>query len=115
MPNTSISPATGRWSTSSATVQDWQIPGYRLWRRARALFEIALNSNLLLVRYQPGTTTGKLFSAAISQASERAKVPAELTEPLLKLLDENASVKDVRDAVFDMHAAVDHYLSTAQP
>ena len=80
-----------------------------------ALFEIALNSNLLLVRYQPGTTTGKLFSAAISQASERAKLPAELTEPLLKLLDENAPVKDVRDAVFDMHAAVDHYLSTAQP
>ncbi len=81
----------------------------------RALFEIALNSNILLVRYQPGTTTAKLFSGAISQASERAKLPPELTQPLLKLIDENAPVKEVRNVVFDMHDQVDHYLSTAQP
>ena len=80
-----------------------------------ALFELALKSNILLVRYQPEAPVVKALSAAISQAGERAKLPADLYQPLLKLLDENAPAKDVRNAVFDMHANVDRYLSTAQP
>jgi hypothetical protein len=80
-----------------------------------ALFELALKSNILLVRYQPGAPVVKALSAAISQAGERAKLPPELYQPLLKLLDENAPAKDVRDAVFEMHANVDRYLSTPHP
>jgi hypothetical protein len=80
-----------------------------------ALFELALKSNILLVRYQPEAPVAKALSAAISQAGERAKLPADLYQPLLKLLDENAPAKDVRNAVFDMHAQCDRYLSTAQP
>lgn len=80
-----------------------------------ALFELALKSNILLVRYEPQAPVVKALSAAISQAGERAKLPPELYQPLLKLLEENAPAKDVRNAVFDMHASVDRYLSTAQP
>jgi hypothetical protein len=65
--------------------------------------------------YQPGASVVKALSAAISQAGERAKLPPELCQPLLKLLDEGASVTAVRDAVFDLHANVDSYLTTAQP
>ena len=80
-----------------------------------ALFELALKSNILLVRYQPGAPVVNALSAAVSQAGERAKLPAELYQPLLKLIDEGAPAKSVREAVFQLHADVDHYLSTAQP
>jgi hypothetical protein len=80
-----------------------------------ALFELALKSNILLVRYEPQAPVVKALAAAISQAAERAKLPPELYQPLLTLLAENAPAKDVRNAVFDMHANVDRFLSTAQP
>lgn len=80
-----------------------------------ALFELALKSNILLVRYEPQAPVVKALAAAISQAGERAKLPPELYDPLLKQLAENAPAKNVRNAVFDMHAGVDRYLSTAQP
>ncbi|MGE3637643.1 MAG: hypothetical protein AB7G28_03735 [Pirellulales bacterium] len=79
-----------------------------------ALFELALKSNILLVRYQPDAPIGKLLAAALSQASERAKLPPELVRPVLAAVEANAPVKEVRDAVFDMHANVDRYLSTGQ-
>jgi hypothetical protein len=80
-----------------------------------ALFEAALKSNILLVRYQPGAPIAKLLAAGISQASERAKLPPELVEPVLKLVEAGAPVKEVRDAVFDLHAHVDQYLAPATP
>jgi hypothetical protein len=80
-----------------------------------ALFELALKSNILLVRYQPKAPIVKALSAAVSQAGERAKLPPDVYRPLLTLLDEGAPAITVRDAVFQLHADVDHYLSTAQP
>lgn len=79
-----------------------------------ALFEVALKSNMLLVRYQPEAPISKLLAAAISQAAERAQLPPELVQPVLQAVEAKAPVKDVRDAVFDMHAHVDKYLSTGQ-
>jgi hypothetical protein len=80
-----------------------------------ALFELALKSNILLVRYHPEAPVVKSLSAAISQSGERAKLPPEQYLPLLKLLDANAPVKDVRNVVFDVHAGIDRYLSTDDP
>ncbi len=77
-----------------------------------ALFELALKSNILLVRYQPGAPVVQALSAAVSQASERANLPPELSQPLLSLLDEGATVTAVRDAVFQLHADVDRHLTT---
>lgn len=77
-----------------------------------ALFELALKSNTLLVRYQPGAPALKTRSAALGQAGERANLPPALYQPLLKLLDEDAPAKTVRDAIFQLHADVDQYLST---
>ena len=80
-----------------------------------ALFELALKSNILLVQYQPGAPVVKALSAAVSQAGERAKLPPNLYQPLLTLLHEDSPAKTVRDAVFQLHGDVDHYLSTVQP
>lgn len=79
-----------------------------------ALFEVALKSNILLVRYQPEVPVSKLLAAAISQASERAQLPPELVQPVLQGVEAKATVKEVRDAVFDMHDRVGQYLSTGQ-
>jgi hypothetical protein len=79
-----------------------------------ALFELAVKSNILLVRYQPGAPVVKSLSASIRQAGERAEIPAELWQPLLKLLDDGAPAKDVREAVFRLHDDVDRFLSTAK-
>jgi hypothetical protein len=80
-----------------------------------ALFELAVKSNILLVLYQPGAPAAKSLSASIRQAGERAEVPPELLQPLLKLIDEGAPAKDVRNAVFQLHDDVDGYLRTASP
>ena len=80
-----------------------------------ALFELAVKSNILLVLYQPGAPAVKALAAAIDPAAQRAKLPSELWQPLLKLLDDGAPAKEVRDAVFQLHADVDRYLSTAKP
>jgi hypothetical protein len=78
-----------------------------------ALFELAVKSNILLVLYQPEAPVVKSLTVAIDQAAERANLPSELWQPLIKLLDDNAPAKEVRDAVFQLHADVDRYLSTA--
>ena len=67
------------------------------------------------MRYQPAAPVVKALSAAISEAGQRAKLPPELCQPLLKQLDEGAPTKTVRDAVFQFHADVDRYLTTPQP
>jgi len=79
-----------------------------------ALFEVALKSNILLVQYQPEAPVSKLLAAAISQASERAQLPPELVQPVLQAVEAKATVKEVRDAVFDMHDRIGRYLSMGQ-
>ena len=75
-----------------------------------ALFEVALKSNLLLVRYQPQAPVAELLAAAISDASERADLPPEVVQPVLTLVEQGAPWMDVRNAVFDMHALVEQHV-----
>jgi hypothetical protein len=77
-----------------------------------ALFELAVKSNILLALYKPNAPIAESLAGAIRQASVRAGLPEELTRPLLTALADGESPADVRDAVFKMHADVDHYLST---
>ena len=76
-----------------------------------ALFELAVKSNILLALYQPGAGVIGALSDAIRQAAERSKLPAEIYQPLLDGLAQNAPAADVRDAVFKLHSDVDRYLS----
>jgi hypothetical protein len=76
-----------------------------------ALFEIALKSNILLLLYTPGTSAGNSIAVAISQAAPQANLPAELWQPLVDALNEQATQADVRAAVGKMHLDVDQYLS----
>jgi hypothetical protein len=80
-----------------------------------ALFELAVKSNILLVLYKPNAPVLTALSAAIEQAGERAKVPPEFWQPLLKLLDEGAPFDSVKEAVFKLHADVDQFLAPSQP
>jgi uncharacterized protein YegL len=80
-----------------------------------ALFELAVKTNILLVLYQPEAPVVKSLTVAIDQAAERANLPSELWQPLVKLLDDGAPAKDVRNAVFQLHDDVDRHLRTASP
>jgi len=76
-----------------------------------ALFEIAVKSNILLLMYTPDAQAGSLVSAAIAQASPKAKLPDALWKPLVEALNSQAPQADVRAAVRKMHVDVDRYLS----
>ncbi len=80
-----------------------------------ALFELAVKSNVLLVLYQPNAPVLKSLTAAIDQAAERASLPAELWQPLLQAIDDDAPFATVRDTVFQLHDDVDRYLTRPQP
>jgi hypothetical protein len=78
-----------------------------------ALLEVAVKSNLLVLLYQPGSSTAETIASALSQAAPRANLPAELWQPLVDLLKKQASLADVRVAVRKFHADVDQYLATS--
>ena len=60
-----------------------------------ALFELAVKSNILLVLYQTGGTGRRShFPRQSARSDERAKLPAELCQPLLTLLDDGAPASD---------------------
>jgi hypothetical protein len=80
---------------------------------AAALFELAVKSNVLLALYQPGAPIAGALAEAIRQSSERARLPAELTQPLLDQLASGATAAEVQDAVFSLHVEIDRYLSAA--
>ena len=76
-----------------------------------ALFEIALKSNILLLLYSPETSAGGSVAAAISQVAPKAKLPVELWQPLVEVLNKKATQSEVRAAIRKMHVDVDQYLS----
>jgi hypothetical protein len=78
-----------------------------------ALFEVALKSNFLLLLYSPGSNTSTSLSEAISRAAPKAKLPAELWQPVIDRINAKASPEDVQIAVRQMHADVARYLANA--
>jgi hypothetical protein len=76
-----------------------------------ALLEVAVKSNLLILLYQPGSSTTETISTAIAQAAPRAKLPSELWQPLVDSLKKGAPLADVRAAVRQFHADVDQFLA----
>jgi hypothetical protein len=77
-----------------------------------ALFELAVKSNILLALYRPHTSMVGALSSAIEQAGGRAGLPVELWQPLMDALANNAPVDELRQTVYHMHSAVDHYLAS---
>ncbi len=75
-----------------------------------ALYEVAVKSNLLLVLYQPGSSTTGAIAAAIRDAAPRAKLPEAVVKPLLELVSTGAQPADVRKHVQRLHAQVEKYL-----
>ena len=75
-----------------------------------ALYEIAVKSNLLLVMYQPGSSTTGAIVAAIRDAAPRAKLPDAAVKPLLELVSNGADPVEVRKHVQRLHAQVERYL-----
>jgi hypothetical protein len=75
-----------------------------------ALYEVAVKSNLLLVLYQPGSSTTGAIAAAIRDAAPRAKLPEAAVKPLLELVSTGAQPADVRKQVQRLHAQVEQHL-----
>jgi hypothetical protein len=76
-----------------------------------ALVEVAVKSGLLLLLYEPGSTTVDSIVEALEQAAPRAGLPPELLQPLVKLIEQKSTPEDVRAGVRRMHAEVDRFLA----
>ena len=68
-----------------------------------ATFEIALKSNILLMLYGPGESQANTIAGVIRNRRAAAGLPDALTEPLLKLIDEEASFEQVKKELLDLH------------
>ena len=77
-----------------------------------ALFELAVKSNVLLALYRPEAPIVGTLSGAIRQTSQRAKLPPELSQPLLDKLERGAPAVEVQEAVFAMYDEVDRHLKS---
>ncbi len=80
-----------------------------------ALFELAVDSNLLLVLYQPGSREARSLSNAISKAREGAGLPPDVTRPLLAAISERSDTAAIRKAVFRLHDELDRRLGATSP
>jgi tetratricopeptide (TPR) repeat protein len=68
-----------------------------------ATFEIALKSNILLMLYGPGESQANTIAGVIRNRRAAAGLPDTLTEPLLKLIEDEASFEQVKKELLDLH------------
>jgi hypothetical protein len=78
-----------------------------------ALFDVAVNSNMLLVLYQPGSPDSIAITAAIGESAAHSELPSELVEPLLESISSGADPVEVRKQVQRFHAEVERRLGGA--
>ena len=76
-----------------------------------ALFDVALQSNMLLLLYTPDGTEAKAIATPMAQTAPHMKVPTELWQPLLDLINKKASKLEVQKAIQKMHADVERQLA----
>ncbi len=77
------------------------------------LFELALKSNILLMMYSPGESTGKTIAGVIERNGPRANLPEGLWKPVVDKIEAGASFEDVKEAVFKMHTDVRRHLEAS--
>lgn len=84
----------------------------RLGAAAGALANVAIRSNLLLLTYSPRRDDAHAQAAAdFVAAAEASALPAEVWEPLAKLLSDRGEFVAVRAAVFELHREVEKLLA----
>ena len=76
-----------------------------------ALFDVALQSNMLLLLYIPDGTEAKAIATPMAQTAPHMKLPAELWQPLLDLINKKAPKVEVQKAIQKMHADVERHLA----
>jgi hypothetical protein len=79
-----------------------------------ALFRLAMRTNLLLVLNEPGSKPVNTIVKSIEALGPRTGLPAELWQPLLDMLNQQASPAAVRTAVRQMHTDVGRHLARAE-
>jgi hypothetical protein len=79
-----------------------------------ALFRLAMRTNLLLVLNTPGSKAVDTISKSIEALGPRTGLPPELWQPLLEMLNQQASPAAVRTAVRQMHTDVGRHLARAE-
>ncbi len=79
-----------------------------------ALFRLAMRTNLLLVLNTPGSKPVNTISRSIEALGPRTGLPPELWQPLLDMLNQQASPAAVRTAVRQMHTDIGRHLARAE-
>ncbi len=71
-----------------------------------ALFEMSLKSNVLLLIYGPGDSTGKTVAKVIRSNAKTANLPENLWMPAVSKIESGASFDDVKTAILEMQTNV---------
>jgi len=77
----------------------------------RALSDLAIKTNALLLIYSPNYPDLGTLLAEIRQAAEESTLPKRLWQPVIESLDEGADFQDVKRAVFELHDKASDYLT----
>ena len=78
-----------------------------------AMADLAVRSHLLLLTYSPRTGDAALQAEALRRAAEGSGLPAEVWEPLVKLLEERAPFDAVKRAALELDNRVAVHLTAA--
>lgn len=74
------------------------------------LFEMSLKSNVLLLIYGPGDSTGKTVAKVIRTNAKTANLPENLWMPVVSKIESDASFDEVKDAIMQMQTDVSQHL-----
>jgi hypothetical protein len=77
-----------------------------------ALADLAVRSHLLLLTYSPRSGDATLQAEALRRAAEGSGLPAQVWEPLVKLLEERAPFDAVKRAALELDGRVANHLRT---
>ena len=76
-----------------------------------AIFEIALKSNILLMMYGPGESTSNTIANVIRTRRTTAGLPNGMTDPLLALIEQQATFDRVKAEVFKLHDLAPNFIA----
>lgn len=76
-----------------------------------ALFELGMKSNLLHILYYPGDELGTNIATVITDRSKTARLPEYLWSPVVRMVNQQAPMQTVTNAVQKMHKDISIYLA----
>ena len=81
---------------------------------AAALFELAMKTNLFTVLYVPGDETSSAFVNAVTRIAQRARLPKQVTQPVIDAVESAAEREQVVQAIVEMQSKLPSLLAVGK-